>query len=82
MKMLFLEKISTMDKVRFKTNINCNNCVRSVTGFLNEVDSIDSWQVDIENPEKILTVEGEAIDIEAVIEAVEDAGFDIETIST
>lgn len=69
-----------MDKVQFKTNINCNNCVRSVTGFLNEVDGINHWKVDIDNPDKILTVEGEKVDIEAVIEAVEDAGFDIETI--
>ncbi len=69
-----------MDKLQFKTNINCNNCVRSVSGFLNEVESINHWQVDIDNPEKILIVEGDDIDIEAVIEAVEDAGFDIEEI--
>lgn len=69
-----------MDKVQFKTNINCNNCVRSVTGFLNEVNSIKIWKVDIDNPDKILTVEGDEVNIEEVIEAVEDAGFDIEKI--
>ncbi len=66
-----------MEKVlQFKTNINCNNCIRSVTGFLNEVDGIARWEVDTANPDKILTVEGVA-PADAVIAAVEEAGFDI-----
>lgn len=64
-------------KLQFKTNINCGNCVRTVTGFINEVKGIEKWDVDIENPEKILTVEGDELTAEAVIEAVEEAGFDI-----
>ena len=65
-------------QLKFKTNINCNNCIRTVSGFLNEVKEIDRWEVDIANPEKILTVEGEKITPELVMEAVEEAGFDIE----
>lgn len=65
-----------MSKKQFKTNINCNNCIRTVTGFINEVEGIEKWEVDTENPDKTLTVEGD-YDIEAIIEAVEDAGFDI-----
>ncbi|MBL7793360.1 MAG: heavy-metal-associated domain-containing protein [Saprospiraceae bacterium] len=68
-----------MDKYQFKTNINCGNCVRSVTGFLNEVKGISHWEVDTQNPDKILTVEGD-LAMEAVIEAVEEAGFDIAAI--
>ncbi len=64
-------------KLQFKTNINCGNCVRTVTGFINEVKGIEKWSVDTDNPEKILTVEGENLTAEAVIEAVEEAGFDI-----
>lgn len=69
-----------MDKKTFKTNINCNSCVRSVTNFLNEVPGIDQWAVDTDNPDKILTVEGDQVETDAVIEAVEDAGFDIEEV--
>ena len=65
-------------KLQFKTNINCGNCVRTVTNFLNDVPGIETWQVDTDNPEKILTVEGEDVTTEAVIEAVEEAGFDIQ----
>lgn len=68
-------------KLQFKTNINCGNCVRAVTGFINEVQGIETWAVDTENPEKILTVEGQDVTTEAIIEAVEEAGFDIQPIA-
>jgi copper chaperone CopZ len=63
--------------MQFKTNIHCQNCLRAVTGFLNEVPGITQWNVDTDNPDKILTVEGAAVDQKAVIAAVEEAGFDI-----
>lgn len=63
--------------LQFKTNINCGSCIRSVTNFINDVDGIDKWEVDTDNPDKILTIEGQA-SVEAIVEAVEDAGFDIE----
>jgi copper chaperone len=71
-----------MTNLKFKTNINCGNCVRAVTGFLNEVDGITNWQVDTNQPDKILTVEGEDITAEAIVEAVEDAGFEIHAIAS
>ncbi|MEZ5058086.1 MAG: heavy-metal-associated domain-containing protein [Saprospiraceae bacterium] len=69
-----------MEKFQFKTNINCGNCIRSVTGFINDVEGVKSWNVDTDNPDKILTVEAEGINAEAILEAVEEAGFDAERI--
>jgi len=66
-----------MKTLKFKTNINCNNCIRSVTPFLNEVDSIEEWKVDIDNFDKILTVESENGSEGDVVEAVNKAGFEI-----
>lgn len=65
--------------LQFKTNINCGNCIRTVSGFLNDVKGIDQWQVDTTNPDKILTVEGD-VSAETVQEAVEEAGFDAELV--
>ncbi len=67
-------------ELKFKTTINCGNCVRTVTGFLNDVKGIEKWEVDTNNPDKILTVEGDAVTVEEVVAAVEEAGFDIEAI--
>jgi copper chaperone CopZ len=67
----------TMATRKYKTNINCGNCVKAVTGFLSDVPGIDHWEVDTTNPDKILSVSGADFDESAVVEAVEDAGFDI-----
>ncbi len=65
----------------FKTNINCNNCVAKVKPFLNQVENIDTWQVDTNNPDKILSVSGEEeLTATEVIEAVQKAGFTIQAI--
>ena len=70
-----------MSKVKFKTNINCNNCIKSVSPFLNELDNIDLWSVDIDNPDKILNVELDDENENAVIEAVKKAGYEIQKIN-
>ncbi|MGF1534387.1 MAG: heavy-metal-associated domain-containing protein [Bernardetiaceae bacterium] len=66
-----------MPTLTFKTNINCQNCIRSVTPHLNANFSIDDWQVDTDHPDKTLTLTGE-ITPEAVISLLSDAGFEAE----
>jgi copper chaperone len=67
-----------MKTIRFKTNINCGGCIKSVTPFLNNLDNVDSWKVDTENPDKILEVILEDDNENIVIEAVKKAGFEIQ----
>jgi len=69
-----------MKTLKYKTNINCGGCISSVTPFLNELENIDSWNVDIENPDKILEVSLEDDNEDIVIETVKKAGFEIERI--
>lgn len=69
-----------MKTVKYKTNINCGGCIKSVTPFLNELDNIDSWKVDTENPDKILEIELEDDNKEIILETVKKAGFEIEEI--
>lgn len=67
-----------MTTLQFNTNINCGNCIKSVTPFLNALESIEAWEVDTNNPEKVLTVNTEetAATVEAaVLDALHKAGF-------
>ncbi|MBF9238660.1 heavy-metal-associated domain-containing protein [Hymenobacter sp. BT683] len=66
-----------MKTLQFKTNINCNNCIRAVTPTLNGEKSITSWQVDTANPDKVLTVTGDLTE-DQVVALVEEAGFKAE----
>lgn len=63
-----------METIKFKTTIKCSGCVAKVTPFLNETLGEDNWEVDYNNPSKILTVVGEN-DKSKVINAVERAGY-------
>ncbi len=69
-----------MPKVKFKTNINCNNCINSVSPFLNELDNVDLWSVDIRKSDKILSVVLGDENENAVIKAVKKAGYEIQEI--
>lgn len=67
-----------MNEYTFKTNINCGSCIKSVTPFLNELDNLEFWKVDTENPDKILTVQLEDTNVESVLNAISKAGYSIE----
>lgn len=65
-----------MKEFLFQTNINCQRCVRSVTAFIEEVDGLESWDVDLDNIQKPLTARGDQLDPQKLKEAIEEAGFD------
>jgi len=69
-----------MKTIKFKTNINCNGCIKSVTPFLNELDNLDIWKVDIDNSDKILEVTLDDDNDITVTDAVKKAGFEISKI--
>ena len=66
-----------METIKFKTTIKCSGCIAKATPFLNAALGEDNWEVDINNPSKILTVVGES-DKTKVIQAVEKAGYKAE----
>jgi copper chaperone len=71
-----------METLKFKTNVNCGGCVASVTPHLNQVKGIGKWSVDTTNPMKILTVESEDHNPEAIIETLKTAGYKADLIGS
>lgn len=69
-----------MKELKFKTNINCGGCVSAVTPHLDKKEGIEKWEVDTNNPDKILTVHTDALTQEEVIETVKAAGYNAEAI--
>ncbi|AKD03906.1 heavy-metal-associated domain-containing protein [Pontibacter korlensis] len=67
-----------METYKFKTNINCGNCVRAVTPHLNKLEGVQEWKVDTENPDKVLEVKADAADAQTIKSTVEKAGFQAE----
>lgn len=70
-----------METLKFKTNIKCGGCIATVTPFLNNISEITKWEVDTQNPDKILTVEGDDhLNAEAIKETIIKAGYTAEQI--
>ena len=65
-----------MKTLQFKTNIECANCLAKVTPFLNKKEGITSWKVDIDHPDKILTVETESLSADDIIKTIKRTGFE------
>jgi copper chaperone len=65
-----------METLKFKTNIKCGGCIAAVTPHLNTLPEIKKWEVDTQNPDKILTVEGDgALNEKSIINTLEKAGY-------
>jgi len=65
-----------METLKFKTNIKCGGCIATVTPFLNDLPEISKWEVDTDNPDKILTVEGnDQLDADTVVDTLKKAGY-------
>lgn len=63
-----------MKKLKFKTNINCMGCVAQFTPFIQNEPGVKSWNVDVNTPDKLLTVEGDLTE-DNVKALVTEAGF-------
>ena len=70
-----------MSEAKFKTTIQCNGCLSKVTPKLNEILEEQSWSVDLESDDRILTVNDDNVSVDAVVSAVKSVGFDIEELS-
>jgi copper chaperone len=68
-----------MKTLKFKTTIKCNGCVNTVTPFLEKSNNINKWNVDLENPDRILAVETEG-NADEVKDLLKEAGYKAEEV--
>lgn len=65
-----------METLKFKTNINCGGCIATVTPALNGLKDIQHWEVDIVNPDKILTVKADdSLTAVQIVDVLKQKGY-------
>lgn len=69
-----------MDTLKFKSTIKCTGCLAKVTPFMDEVAGPNNWEVDLKNPDKVLSVKSEGVTAEQIAKAIESAGYTAESI--
>lgn len=69
-----------MKTLKFKTNINCGGCVSKVTPFLDKQEGVGYWEVDTNNPDKILTIKSNGATEDELKTTLQKVGFKAESI--
>jgi copper chaperone CopZ len=70
-----------METLQFKTTIKCSGCIEKVTPYLNETAGENNWEVDLQNPQKVLTIpNADKLQSSEVVDALAKAGYKAEKI--
>ena len=66
--------------IKFKTTLKCGGCVAKITPLLNSMKNVLEWSVDLNTPERVLTVTLKDGDVSLVKKAIMEVGFKVEEI--
>ena len=69
-----------MEKIVLKTDLSCKHCVMKVEPVLKSEKGIVSYSIDLQNPNKTVTIESNGTDIEQLIKGFQNAGYLAEVI--
>ena len=69
-----------MEKVVLKTNLSCKHCVLRVESVLKDESGILDYSIDLEHPDKLITIFSEGMDINDAISKFNAAGYSAEKI--
>ena len=70
-----------MQNVTLKIDgMTCGGCVKSVTRVLIELDGVAQADVSLEKAQAVVSFDANKVQPAALVEAVEDAGFDAEVL--
>lgn len=57
--------------------MTCGGCVKSVTRLLEGVEGVEKAEVSLENKNAVITFDESKTDADALIDTVEDGGYDV-----
>lgn len=69
-----------MEKIILKTDLSCKHCVMKVEPVLKNGKGIKDYSVDLEHPDKLVTITSEGADIKEIIAGFNKAGYIAEMI--
>ena len=64
-----------MEKVVLKTDLSCKHCVMKVEPVLKSEAGIVDYSIDLEHPDKLVTISSEGADINKVISKFNAVGY-------
>lgn len=68
-------ELNSKTEIKFETTINCSSCVSKVTETMNELVGQGNWDVDTDNPAKLLTVKSDSINVDEMTLKLAELGY-------
>jgi len=68
--------MTTETRVINVEGMTCGGCVKSVDSAVSQLQGVQSVDVDLEGNKASVTYDASTVTVEAIVEAIEDAGFD------
>ena len=62
-----------MQTLRFKTDLKCAGCMYAIKPYMDALEGIESWDVDLDSKEKIVEVVTKTATKDEIKKAIEDA---------
>ncbi len=64
-----------MEAITLSTDLHCDSCVNKLSPILNDDPSIQHYDIDLDHPEKLVTIRGDSLNSVELISMFEHAGF-------
>jgi len=69
-----------MEKISLKTDLSCKHCVMKVEPVLKNQPGIVDYSIDLEHPDKLVTITSENADIKDIISKFNAVGYTAEKV--
>jgi len=69
-----------MEKISLKTDLSCKHCVMKVEPVLKNQPGIVDYSIDLEHPDKLVTITSENADIKDIISKFNAVGYSAEKV--
>jgi len=67
--------------LRFKTNIESNQSVACISNFIDRMNGVKNWEVDLKSPDKVLTIRGTMQRSTSMVRKASNAGYQLTPMS-
>jgi len=64
-----------MEAITLSTDLHCNSCVNKLSPLLEDDPSIQHYDIDMDHPEKLVTIQGKSLNTEELISKFEHEGY-------
>ena len=67
-----------METIILKTDLSCKHCVANIEPLLKENTQIADYKIDLEHPDRLVTISSNNASIAAIISQFKSAGYSAE----